>query len=549
MIEPTIEPYASGSWESTNPIPGTSLYRSLEFKPAASFLPDQNYKIRLSNVLPAIGLNYNSQEVIIPFKTTDLPKIISASTDSEEPLPACQDLEFGFDQGILNIKKASLRLEPNADLDLQLSQNKKTLIAKPTDCLKQGQSYSIKISTSVPIDDQADPKLVAKKYQPFTYEKKFLTKPAPATSLKAPLGTARVDIKVISLEFSEPMQKEPLLDLIDIQPNLKGNWEWQDDQTLKFNLDQNLRYGEKYEVTVNGRAYSINGSFVEGLSLTFNTFGVAAINSFYPSNNQSQVPINQSIKINFNQEVDKEKAQAAFNINPPAEGSFNWQGTSMIFYPQFLQQDTFYTVNLSAGIGSINGLPSNRSYQTSFRTVESQTILNVPYDHQDYPLSCEASALKMALGYYGLNPSEDEIMGFIGHNGPLNRDEAANIWGNPNLGYVGDVNGSQNSTGYGVHWGPIAKAANNYRPAQAFSGWSASQLASEIEAGHPVVIWGSIGGNPDSWNDESGNQVYAWKESILGQSPASRARQVTRLDFIPTILWEDLIKNGLRAHF
>ncbi|MCA9388584.1 Ig-like domain-containing protein [Candidatus Berkelbacteria bacterium] len=407
--------------------------------------------------------------------------------------------------------KATFNLEPEVPVKLKFGEENNILIAEAENCFAQQQNYQVTVTTSVPIDDALDQELVNNKYRPFTYQKTFTTQPAPATSLTKPNSVARVDINSIDINFSEPMNQDEVLGLIKLSPDLAGNWLWVDEQNLSFQLSQQLNYNQTYKIQLSGRAKSIDGSYIDSFDLAFRTYGAVSVSKFSPYNGQVQVPINKEISINFNQPVDHPSAEDAFTISPPIAGNFEWQANTLIFKTSGLAQDTTYTVAVDQGIGSINGLASTRSYSTTFTTIESQTILNVPYDRQDYPLSCEASALKMALGFYGLNPSEDEIIARVGYNGPVHRNQETNIWGNPNIGYVGDISGSQNTTGYGVHWGPIAKAASSYRSTQAFSGWSATQLAAELETGHPVVIWGSIGGSPDSWQDESGNTIFAWK--------------------------------------
>ena len=140
---------------------------------------------------------------------------------------------------------------------------------------------------------------------------------------------------------------------------------------------------------------------------------------------------------------------------------------------------------------------------------ETVVQLAIANDRQDRPLTCEVAALKMALRYKGANVSENDLMDRIGNADPYGRD--GNVWGDPNTAFVGDPSGSQNSTGYGVHWGPIARVASQFASAQAFSGWSASDLAREIAAGNPVEIWGTIGrAKPDSWQTPGGERINAW---------------------------------------
>ncbi len=108
-------------------------------------------------------------------------------------------------------------------------------------------------------------------------------------------------------------------------------------------------------------------------------------------------------------------------------------------------------------------------------------------DWQDHPLSCEAASLKMALSGKGVFVSENEIMEKIGYDLTPCKD---NIWTDPYQIYVGDINGKVCRTGYGVYWGPIAKAAQNFRLAEDFSNWKIEDLTREIKLGNPVIVWG-----------------------------------------------------------
>jgi len=129
--------------------------------------------------------------------------------------------------------------------------------------------------------------------------------------------------------------------------------------------------------------------------------------------------------------------------------------------------------------------------ETSFLTQPEPkiTLLNVALDWQDHPLSCEAASLKMALTSKGVYISENDIMKEIGYDPTPHQ---GNIWGDPDRAYVGNIDGKICNTGYGVHWQPVAKAANEWREAEAFSGWNLKNLIKEIELGNPVIVWGTL---------------------------------------------------------
>ncbi len=141
--------------------------------------------------------------------------------------------------------------------------------------------------------------------------------------------------------------------------------------------------------------------------------------------------------------------------------------------------------------------------------VRRQKILPIALDYQDQALSCEAAALKMALAGHGVRTTERRIMNVVGYDRTPHRGR---VWGDPDKAFVGNIAGRQNTTGYGVYWAPIARAADRWRDGTSFTDWTPTQLAQAIEAGHPVVIWGTQGkATPDKWKTPSGKTVRAWK--------------------------------------
>lgn len=223
------------------------------------------------------------------------------------------------------------------------------------------------------------------------------------------------------------------------------------------------------------------------------------------------IGVNSSIRANFSQAVDHGQAQSKFSTMPAITGSFSWDGQVMIFKPSApLAFDTTYTVTIGAGVPSTGGQTLAADYRWTFSTSTPTTLLNIAEDYQDKPLSCEAAALKMALAGKGIKASENEIMAIVGYDPTPHQGD---VWGDPDSAYVGNISGHQNTTGYGVHWAPIARAANHWRPAMAFSNWTPAQLAHEISVGNPIVIWGVVGRAAyyDPWHTPGGKLVKAWK--------------------------------------
>lgn len=262
----------------------------------------------------------------------------------------------------------------------------------------------------------------------------------------------------------------------------------------------------------------------------------AAFYFFYPPQVRN-VSVDSRIVINFDKPVKRQDISHA--ITPELLGEWSFENPlvknhlfgTLAFTPAIgFKPDTLYTVNLGS-IANTSGFGARSSFNFSFKTEPAIkqvqdyseavpapepkiTLIDVPPDWQDYPLSCEAASLKMALHSKGVYISEDEIMEKIGYD---MTPHLGNFWGDPDKGFVGNIYGDICKTGYGVQWQPVAEAANYWRNSEAFSGWTIRQLTGEIAMGNPVVFWGVLptGKLTDCswWYGAEGKRIKAFKET------------------------------------
>lgn len=140
--------------------------------------------------------------------------------------------------------------------------------------------------------------------------------------------------------------------------------------------------------------------------------------------------------------------------------------------------------------------------------------LKVPYYNQQYPNSCEAASLRMALAYRGIYKKDMDIVKAFGYN-PTYKDWTNSIWTDPQKQYVGYVNiAGRPYGGYGVYGLPVVKATEGFgRTAVYATGTAitAQFLAREIDAGNPVIAWGytSITEPANFWTTKDGTTVKA----------------------------------------
>jgi len=130
----------------------------------------------------------------------------------------------------------------------------------------------------------------------------------------------------------------------------------------------------------------------------------------------------------------------------------------------------------------------------------TERVLDIPWHHQEHNLTCEASALKMALSYYRVSTDELTLLGYMtvdSRPAQFNVQGRLTTWGDPAAGFVGNPDGHiERYTGYGVYFQPVERAAlaAGVTVMKAGSGLYGSpvtpaELYGAVLDGHPVVAW------------------------------------------------------------
>src|SRR5713226_365832 len=131
--------------------------------------------------------------------------------------------------------------------------------------------------------------------------------------------------------------------------------------------------------------------------------------------------------------------------------------------------------------------------------MQSIFTISMPVYRQVMNLDCEAAALQMALASLGHPYSQPAL--FAEENADprlpvMNPDRSVKHWGNPYVGFVGNVNGSDLApTGYGVYYPVILAVARSHGAPDATGGegLSAAGVYGALEAGRPVMVWVETG--------------------------------------------------------
>jgi uncharacterized protein YvpB len=161
------------------------------------------------------------------------------------------------------------------------------------------------------------------------------------------------------------------------------------------------------------------------------------------------------------------------------------------------------TIFLAFLILPAKGSAYHFSYPKTVNRFPQPTLkLDVPYHKQEHKLSCEAATLRMSLLARGIDEPEGSI---------ISKMPFGSMGSDPDLVFVGNIDGVQNQTGYGIHWDGLAQVANKFLPAESFHRRDLHFLIDRLEEGNPVIIWGSMVRNPGdaSWITPEGKYIHA----------------------------------------
>ncbi|QGQ94168.1 hypothetical protein EHS13_04225 [Paenibacillus psychroresistens] len=142
-------------------------------------------------------------------------------------------------------------------------------------------------------------------------------------------------------------------------------------------------------------------------------------------------------------------------------------------------------------------------------------LIDVPAMSQfpDYYNGCEITSLAMLVNYLKLPFNRQELIRMlVKDETPLQNaeDGSIEVWGDPDLGFVGDITGKK--MGYGVYHKPIgdllAQISNGHMVD--LTGNEFTEIERQISQGNPVVVWTTS-------NFTSVNNWVEWK-SIDGRT-------------------------------
>jgi uncharacterized protein YvpB len=137
--------------------------------------------------------------------------------------------------------------------------------------------------------------------------------------------------------------------------------------------------------------------------------------------------------------------------------------------------------------------------------------ISTPVVQQRFRNNCETAALSMLLASQGEPQDQVALQEEIRHDGPLDPETGAGgemVWGNPEKGFVGRVDGGGTAGGFGVYQDPVIELAGRWVEPVDLSGEPPASLYAKLLEGKPVFAWIGLQDGPyESWVDTEGEKV------------------------------------------
>ncbi|OGD70080.1 hypothetical protein A3A84_00990 [Candidatus Collierbacteria bacterium RIFCSPLOWO2_01_FULL_50_23] len=508
MLSITMTPEVAGKWIYENSVVPNHLMRRLVFYPTQTLPADTEFTVTLKGIqnVTRVTLPFDA---IYKFTTQESPKLARIEpANNEKGVKAETKIDVFLTAPNGALSQLNFELSPGVPFEVKADLTRTHLTVIPKQPLGQGTRYRLTITKADLARDLKTNEVIKTGPESQIYSGYFTTKEAAGIDSFAPTGNKVSSRQPVTIRFGKTMLEAEVRKNFSIFPPVEGSSLLIDGVIFVF-TPKKYDFNTTYTAKLAKGVHADDGSFLpEDLIHTFTTLGSVAIEKTYPRDGALGSSIKTPVKITFDQDVEPDSAENSISFLPKLTGKFSWEGKTMIFTPDKpLNSSSKYAVKLVAGIKSTDGMNSNKDYNFSFDTDAETTILTVPLYLQQHSLSCEVASLRMALAYRQVMKSEDELLAEIGVD---STPRQGNVWGDPYSAFVGNVNGKQMSTGYGVYWGPIARVAKNYRSASEFSGWSAAQVMNEVKKGNPVIIWTfSKNGTPTFWFTPAGEKIYA----------------------------------------
>lgn len=508
-VDVSIVPHVEGQVSYSDAMLQNRLVRTLTFTPDRTWLPGTTYTLALAGVKSATGVPFLSADHSLTFTTAPVPAVASLQPHEGSTMVADGAWSVAFERPLDTAYALSARLDPPVPVQVIVASDRRTATIQPSQLLGQGSAYTLHVERTTRQFAFGTGDVVLEEPPHVLVSSSWQVRVPPGVTKVAPSGTGVPLTESMALTFAEPVDLAGVQQNVTITPALEGAWESTDEHVFTFQPSAALAQATTYTITIHeGLRTKSGGVFEADTRAQFRTQEPVALASSSPASGATGVGTNRTIRLTFNQEVDREAALQGARVTPSVEGTWAWENSELTFSPKGRYAfGTTYTVTLPKGLAAVHGFPASETLTVTFTTEQATTRLAVPFHRQQHKLSCEIATLVMALRFHGVDIGEQPIIDAIGFDPTPKKN---GVWGDPDVAFVGNIDGQQVGTGYGVYAAPIARVGSAYRPSRVMTGSSLTDILTEVQAGHPVIVWGNAStGQRVDWKTPTGKTVRA----------------------------------------
>lgn len=342
-----------------------TTFTQLTFQPTHGFSPNRQYRLFLNSALRSAADGAPASQPLWELHTRPAPALEQISPSSGplyELLPRIE-LTFSTPMNAASLSGA-LVIQPEAAYDL-IWKSEQTLVIEITKPLTPGVKYTFTVSTAARDQDGVP----LEKDQRWEYRLTPLVGGFGGLTpddLRQPLRV-QLNYQIDEGSFIENAR------LLDPQGRpAPGRWEWDSPLSARFVPGEALQPGRQYSLAFTGDLQTNAGLVLQAIpSTTYQS--PPPVLFTYP--NEDGAFANTDVRITFSIPVDHASVEANFRLDPPAEGSFAWDGDTLIFQPTALDVYQTYTAILDPGARAENGEPLLlEPYAWSFYIQPSQSM-------------------------------------------------------------------------------------------------------------------------------------------------------------------------------
>ncbi|MGH2594125.1 MAG: Ig-like domain-containing protein, partial [Anaerolineae bacterium] len=206
-----------------------------------------------------------------------------------------------------------------------------------------------------------------------------------------------------------------------LDPPVKGSGEWLNTSIYVFHPGEPLQAGTAYTAKVAAGLSDPSGAILrEDYVWSFLTQPPQVLAS-EPGDSETNVWLDRVVRVEFNQPMNRESAQAAFSLadasGSSVAGTFGWPGdATLVFTPtQLLKRDAQYTAKVAVGAQTIGGGSATElDYAWQFRTVPPLRVVRTspsdgqtgvdPYTAMEITFSAPVDEKTLAAGVFATPP-------------------------------------------------------------------------------------------------------------------------------------------------